>query len=301
MGSITHERICYAHGSNLATAIQVLRNANGQLVPHTRLLELGIERRTGEGMVSRGAPRDSHALVASANINISCGLRVGHHYAQVEVGHAEFYYGMPQRYVLSAAANIPVVMIGEKVDPVGIGAAQNERFVWASAWREGGGSLRRRGAAGSKPLAASEWSAIADDGASRAFHMHSERVNVRVLLVWDPEGAGRDELYCKITQHLVQLIAAEQRLHYHDLHVGLLKEEGAACMALVEAHERAGTVATLSADDINACLFQRPSKPIEPIAWFDRIPDSEVLAVRSGESEPPDVHVELKGTSGKLP
>ena len=41
--------------------------------------------------------------------------------------------------------------------------------------------------------------------------MHSERVNVRVLLVWDPEGAGRDELYCKITQHLVQLIAAEQR------------------------------------------------------------------------------------------
>ena len=42
LASTPCESICAAHGSNFSTALQVLRNANGQLVDHSRLVELRI-------------------------------------------------------------------------------------------------------------------------------------------------------------------------------------------------------------------------------------------------------------------
>ena len=84
------------------------------------------------------------------------------HYAMVEAGYKDRYWGKPEREMLSEADKIPVVMIGEPVDPDGKGAASNgaiylkcppvgdTRLVWARAsvaWSHDAATCRGNGVA----------------------------------------------------------------------------------------------------------------------------------------------------------
>ena len=124
--TIPLESIAAAHGTNFATVVQALRNANGQLVPQPRLPELGIELRTGETAMSNGATVQGPPFVSAGRLQ--AGLHMAKHYALIETGHGSHFWGVPNRNVLSEASNIPVIVIGEIVDPEGRGKANHEEY-----------------------------------------------------------------------------------------------------------------------------------------------------------------------------
>jgi hypothetical protein len=75
-----------------------------------------------------------------------------------------------------------------------------------------------------------------------AIQIQAERVNIRVLLVWDPESKGRDEAYRYVTKKVIEMISVEQQIDYSDLSVRTMKE-------LTEAQMNC-----LTADDVRVLL-----------------------------------------------
>ena len=213
LDTIPHERIAAAHGTNFATVVQALRNANGQLVPHTRLSELGIELRTGETAMSNGATVQGPPFVSAGRLQ--AGLLMAKNYALIETGHGAHFWGVPKRNVLSEASNIPVIVIGEIVDPEERGKANHEEYyvrnpIWVDDLPEGhpwyGWTYEQVGS-------------IMD-----AIQIQAERVNIRVLLMWDPESKGRDEAYRDVMKEVIAMLSAEQEIDYSDVPVRMLKE-----------------------------------------------------------------------------
>lgn len=231
LDTIPHERIAGAHGTNFATVVQALRNANGQLVPQPRLTELGIELRTGETAKSNGATVQGPPFVSAGRLQ--SGLLMAKHYALIETGQGAHFWGVPKRNVLSEASNIPVIVIGELVDPEGRGKANHEELyvrnpIWVDDLPE------------EHPWYG--WTYEQVGSMMDAIQIQAERVNIRVLLVWDPESKGRDEAYRYVTKKVIEMISVEQQIDYSDLSVRTMKE-------LTEAQMNC-----LTADDVRVLL-----------------------------------------------
>lgn len=213
LASVAVEEINSAHGTNFATIIQALRNTNGQIAPPHRLQELGIEPRTGESAVKNGSTISGPPFVAVGLLQAGFGL--AQRYASIEAGHGEHIWGKPKRQVLSEASNIPVLAIGELLDPYGQGRAFQEAVfvndpVWADDLPEGelmhGWGRARVGA-----------------------HMDymqalGERLNIRLLLTYDPEDQGRDHDFRDLIIEVITQIADEQSIDYSDVRVGSVDE-----------------------------------------------------------------------------
>ncbi len=213
LDTIPHECIAAAHGTNFATLVQALRNANGQLVPYTRLPELGIERRTGETAMSNGAPVQGPPFVSAGRLQ--AGLHMAKHYALIETGHGAHYWGVPKRNALSEASNIPVIVLGELVDPEGRGKANHEEiYVRNPTWVD---DLQK-----DHPWYG--WSYEQVGSMMDAIQIQAERINIRLILVWDPESKGRDESYRDVMREVIAMISAEQEIDYADVPVRMLKE-----------------------------------------------------------------------------
>jgi hypothetical protein len=226
LDTIQYESIAAAHGTSFATVVQALRNANGQLVPQPRLSDLGIELRTGETAKSNGAPVQGPPFVSAGRLQ--AGLHMAKHYALVETGHGGHYWGVPKRNVISEARNIPVIVLGELVDPEGRGKANHEEiYVKNPTWVD---ELPEE-----HPWYG--WTYEQVGSMMEAIQIQAERVNIRVLLVWDAESKGRDEAYRYVTKKVIEMISAEQQIDYSDLSVRTMKELSEAQMNCLTADD----------------------------------------------------------------
>ncbi len=198
------------HGTNFAVVVQGLRNANGQMVPHSRLPELGIELRTGEGTLSTGAPAETPPYVSVGRLDNGSG--VVERYALIEAGHGDHYWGKPNRSVLSEASDIPVIVIGELLDPEGNGQAMHEKIFGINSSFVGNVSEDH-------PFYG--WTPEQVAAMMTAIQRYGERLNVRILLVWDPVSKGRDKAYRAIAEEVLSLISDEQGIDYSDVPVHL--------------------------------------------------------------------------------
>ncbi|MEM6363929.1 MAG: hypothetical protein AAF745_05860 [Planctomycetota bacterium] len=196
------------HGTNFAVVVQGLRNANGQLVPHSRLPELGIQLRTGEGTLSKGLPEKTPPFVSVGRLDNGSG--VVEHYARIEAGHGDHYWGKPNRSVLSEASDIPVIVIVELLDPEGKGQAKHEEiFVNSPSFIEGLDE--------GHPFFG--WTQEQVAAMMNEIQRCGERLNIRILLVWDPESKGRDKAYRAIVEQVLSLLSDEQGIDYADVPV----------------------------------------------------------------------------------
>ena len=57
-----------------------------------------------------------------------------------------------------------------------------------------------------------------------AIQIQAERINIRVILVWDTESKGRDEAYRDVMKEVIAMISVEQEIDYADVPVRILKE-----------------------------------------------------------------------------
>ena len=138
---------------------------------------------------------------------------------------------MPKRSVLSEASNIPVVVLGELVDPEGKGKANHEEiYVKNPTWADN--------VAEDHPFYGWTYEQVGEF--MDALQMQSERVNIRGLFVWDPESKGRDEVYRDIVKSVIDRIAAEQEIDYSDVSVRMTKElteKQMSCLSLDDVRE----------------------------------------------------------------
>ena len=155
----------------------------------------------------------------------------------VEAGYKDRYWGKPEREMLSEADKIPVVMIGEPVDPDGKGAASNDA-IYLNCPQETLDSFGPE-----HPWHGLTTQQVAE---SMLWQMQMERLNVRVLLVADPEDKGRDEMFRDIVQQVVDRVSEEQQLDYSDLRVCLVKD--------LLSHLGEGKT-TASTEDVRKCFF----------------------------------------------
>lgn len=211
--AVSAKLIDSTHGTNFATIIQALRNANGQLAPPARLAELGIAQRTGESAESSGSAVKTPPYVSVGWLRN--GLSIAHLYAMVEAGHGKHFWGEPDRQVLSEASDIPIIAIGDLVDPEGHArAAHEDIYVKNTDWRK---TVPK-----DNPL----------DGRSHAFvsafmdniQNLGERLNIRLLIVWDPKSSGRDEEYRDLVKTVIALIGQEVGTDYSDISIIMAKE-----------------------------------------------------------------------------
>lgn len=207
------DKIDSTHGTNFAAIVQALRNANGQLVPHTRLTELGIRQRTGESSKINGSPLQAPPFVSVGLLRN--GLSISHYYALIEAGYGNHIWGKPTRKILSEASNIPSIAIGELLDPEGKGRALHEEiFVKNPTWVD---TLPKE-----NPLHGKSYQEVGEfmDNIQNL----GERLNIRALLVWDPEEKGQDELYFELVKKTIELISQEQKSDYTDIAIIMIKE-----------------------------------------------------------------------------
>jgi len=238
--TIPLESIAAAHGTNFATVVQALRNANGQLVPQPRLPELGIELRTGETAMSNGATVQGPPFVSAGRLQ--AGLHMAKHYALIETGHGSHFWGVPNRNVLSEASNIPVIVIGEIVDPEGRGKANHEEYyVRNPIWVD---NLPK-----DHPWYG--WTYEQVGSIMDAMQIQAERLNIRMLLVWDPESRSRDEAYRDVMKEVIAMLSAEQEIDYSDVPVCMVKELTETQMNCLTAEDIRGLLAIEQAQTPN--------------------------------------------------
>ena len=114
------------------------------------------------------------------------------------------------------SSNIPVIVLGELVDPEGRGKANYEEiYVRNPTWVN---DLKKE----DHPWYG--WSYEQVGSMMDAIQIQAERINIRVILVWDTESKGRDEAYRDVMKEVIAMISVEQEIDYADVPVRILKE-----------------------------------------------------------------------------
>ena len=73
--------------------------------------------------------------------------------------------------------------------------------------------------------------------------IQAERLNIRMLLVWDPESRSRDEAYRDVMKEVIAMLSAEQEIDYSDVPVCMVKELTETQMNCLTAEDIRGLLA----------------------------------------------------------
>lgn len=199
-----------AHGTNLAVLIQALRNCNGQLVNLSRRNGLGVRSATGE---YHGPGFEAPPFVSVANLLKKGGewgpnTSLAESYALKETSRQDHVWGAATVEENSAAARIPVLLVGDLVDIDGSATEYHKSLLKAVPRST---SVSKMGS--QLPGLADGFDKIqAQQDEARALAENTlwcERLNIRMVFVWDPEAPENDmQLLTAVTQ-LVEGIDAE--------------------------------------------------------------------------------------------
>eukprot|EP00931_Biecheleriopsis_adriatica_P060472 TRINITY_DN36328_c0_g1_i1.p1 TRINITY_DN36328_c0_g1~~TRINITY_DN36328_c0_g1_i1.p1 ORF type:complete len:324 (+),score=49.21 TRINITY_DN36328_c0_g1_i1:41-1012(+) len=165
-------------------------------------------------------------------------LDTAEHYAHSEAGLKSKLEGS-RSIRRSEASLIPVVLIGELVDPEGKGAALNKIF--QNPTEEAVKSFPV-----GNPLYGKTVAEVKEVFANQVI---GERLKIRGLFVAHPTNADHDPSVLELAKELVRRVALEQRCDYSDIHVGLLRKEVATFKDMLSGPQE------VTSSDIQRCLF----------------------------------------------
>ena len=237
------EKLCNAaHGTNLAAALSALRNTSGQLVPINQL---------GETLWASGATPEPYLegedRIPLRNVVFAADIL---HFGKQAFETAERYARCEARMEpklkgsraihRSEASLIPALLLGELVDPKGIGAKLNVHF--QNPTQSVVDSVPADNPLYGKTV--EQFKAVFED------QIIGERFKVHGIFVAHPTDARKDARVLELATRLVQASAIEQRCDYSGIRVGLLRQDIDTFKEQIEAKGE------VTSEDIHRALFQ---------------------------------------------